>query len=66
MRDSTIQLGESGTEVVVSIARRANMDDITEKRICLGQIDKVGYSGIIGQTSSRANDFDRADSGWIW
>jgi len=41
-----------GTEFALSLARRANMDDITEKRICSTQVDKTDYSGKRGQSSS--------------
>jgi len=41
-----------GTEFALSLARWANMDDITEKRICSRQVDKTDYSGKLGQSSS--------------
>jgi len=41
-----------GTEFALSIARWANMNDITEKRICSRQVDKTDYSGKLDQSSS--------------
>jgi len=41
-----------GTEFALSLARWANMDDITEKGICSRQVDKTDYSGKLGQSSS--------------
>jgi len=51
-----IQLGVSptnlGTEFALSVARRANMDGTTKKRIYTKRMCSTCYSGKFGETSS--------------